>query len=176
MRALTVVLSVVVVAAAGCVSVRTVDPTSGADPFAALNRAAVHRRAIVEFVGGRSQAGDRLSARADSVVWYDPDRVSGRHAVPTAQVSKISILKRGWSVGRGVLFGLVGGTLAGAVIGGSMAAETDLTIIFGAIIGAAPGAAIGTGAGAVLGLIFADREEYVLAAPGAPGRGGPDTR
>ncbi len=176
MRALTIVLSVVAAAAAGCVSVHRVDPTSAGMPFRDVNAAAEHRRAAIEFADGTSQAGDRLNARADSVVWYEADRTGGRHAVPTARVHKISVVKRGWSVGRGALFGLVGGTVAGAVIGGSMSAETELGTIFGAILGAAPGAAIGAGAGVVLGLIFADREEYVLTrAAGAPAYEQPGT-
>ncbi len=165
MRTLMLVLAVIAAAAAGCVSVQTVDPTSGGAPFENLNRAVEHRRAIIEFVDGTSRAGDRLSARADSVVWYDANRVGGRRAVPTTQVHMISVLKHGWSMGRGVLFGFVGGAVAGAVIGGSMSAETDLTMIFGAILGVLPGAAIGMGVGAAIGMVLADREDYVLVGP-----------
>jgi hypothetical protein len=159
MRVRLAAVAAVLLITTGCARVHHIDPASSSSTFESLNNTAEHRRSTIEFTDGRTRVGDHLRARSDTVSWYDVDRVTGRYAVPTSQIHKISVKERGKGLGRGLLWGLGTGVAVGGTLGSVSSASEISTVV---ILAAGVCGAVGTGIGAIVGFIVGDKEEYIF--------------
>lgn len=160
MRVVLTGLAALLLITAGCARVHRIDPTSRS--IEDLNASAKNRRVTIKLTDGRTRVGDRLIARSDTVSWYDIDRITGRYAVPTSQVHKVSVKVRGRGMGRGALWGLAAGGVVGGAVFAGLTADTEFGPMFGLLLGGGLSAAIGAGIGAAVGFFMGDKEEYIF--------------
>lgn len=140
----------------GCAHTSRVAPHE-ADVRATINERAAQQRAVVRLHDGLEHPAEALRLDADSTSWQEPETGQFR-SVATQSVSSISFAPKR-RIGEGIMLGLMGGLVAGGVIGFVAPGSSDEFLngredraAFGTMFGGLAGALVG-------GLVSADSEQ-----------------